>query len=148
MSSYRKMLAFDAVILAAFAVADAPAITGYGFHEWWGVVLLLLFVLHMAQHVDGVRDAMRKGAKPTLARHGNLVLDVLLLAAFAATTVSGLMVSGTVLPAFGVYAHGYFLWDPLHAIAAKILLALLLLHLLAHAKWLLAGIREARNPKR
>ena len=41
-----------------------------------------------------------------------------------ACAVSGIMVSGDVLRAFGWYAEGYYFWDPLHAVSAKVLLAL------------------------
>ena len=35
--------------------------------------------------------------------------------------------------AFGLYAEGYYTWSPLHAAAAKALLALLLVHMAVHA---------------
>ena len=60
-------------------------------------------------------------------------------AALAVCAVSGVMVSGAVLPAFGLYAEGYFFWDPLHAASAKVLLALLLVHVAVHWRWL-AGL--------
>ena len=40
--------------------------------------------------------------------------------------------SGTVLQTFGLYAEGYYTWSPLHAAAAKALLALLLVHMAVH----------------
>ncbi|MEI3231991.1 MAG: DUF4405 domain-containing protein [Gordonibacter pamelaeae] len=49
--------------------------------------------------------------------------------------VSGVLVSGAVLPALGYYAQGYYFWDPLHAVSAKVLLALLLVHVVVHARW-------------
>ena len=63
-----------------------------------------------------------------LARHGRLALDALIVVALAVVFVSGVMVSGAVLPTFGLYAQGYYFWDPLHAVSAKVLLALLLIH--------------------
>jgi hypothetical protein len=51
-------------------------------------------------------------------------------------TVSGLMVSRHILPLFGLVAPDYFFWNPLHSIAAKILLALLVVHVVVHGKWL------------
>jgi hypothetical protein len=51
-------------------------------------------------------------------------------------TVSGLMVSRHILPLFGLVAPGYFFWNPLHSISAKVLLALLLVHIVSHWRWL------------
>ena len=90
-------------------------------------------------------DALPRGPKAapqegksgaSAARVARWALDALIAAALAVCAVSGVMVSGAVLPAFGLYAEGYFFWDPLHAASAKALLALLLVHVAVHWKWL------------
>ena len=63
---------------------------------------------------------------------GRLALDAALLVALSTVFVSGLGMSGTVLQTFGLYAEGYYTWSPLHAAAAKALLALLLVHMAVH----------------
>ena len=50
----------------------------------------------------------------------------------------------TVLRAFGLYAEGYYFWDPLHAVSAKVLLALLVVHVAVHAKWIAAWFRKGK----
>ena len=122
-----------------------PAVTGIALHEWLGLGLFVVFVVHAALHADWVADALRTAfSRPTLARTGNLVLDALSLVAFMACTVSGIMVSGDVLRAFGLYAEGYYFWDPLHAVSAKVLLALLVVHVAVHAKWIAAWFRKGK----
>ena len=79
-----------------------------------------------------------------------VALDALLLAALAVCAVSGLLISGTVLPSFGLFADGYYFWNPLHAASAKLLLALLLVHVVAHWRWIANAAkgradRAARN---
>ncbi len=133
----RKLLAVDAACLLVYLVAASPALTGIGIHEWLGLGVLVVFFAHAAMHVDWAVEAVRSAfARPSWARTGNLALDLLIVAAFMTVTVSGIMVSGAVLPALGLYADGYYFWDPLHAIAAKALLALLLVHVVAHWRWL------------
>ena len=140
-----KNLAVDAVALAVYAVVANPAVTGIALHEWLGLGLFVVFVVHAALHADWVADALRTAfSRPTLARTGNLVLDALSLVAFMACTVSGIMVSGDVLRAFGLYAEGYYFWDPLHAVSAKVLLALLFVHVVVHAKWIAAWFRKGK----
>ena len=56
-------------------------------------------------------------------------------------------VSGAVLPALGLYADGYYFWDPLHAIAAKALLALLLVHVVAHWRWLAGFFKNGKGER-
>lgn len=128
----RRNLAIDAIALVVYLVVATPTITGIGLHEWLGLGVLAVFFAHAAAAL---------ARKP---RAGNLVVDVLVLVALAAVAVSGLMVSGAVLPAFGCYAEGYCFWDPLHAISAKVLLALLLVHAAAHWRWIAAWFRKGK----
>ena len=139
----KKNLAIDAVVLALYLVAANPALTGIGIHEWLGLGVLVAFFVHAAVHADWVVEAVRGSfAHPSWARMGNAVLDVFILVAFMTATVSGIMVSGAFLPALGLYAEGYYFWDPLHAVSAKVLLALLVLHVVVHWKWLASALKK------
>ncbi len=140
-------LIVDVVVLVAYLVVANPAITGVGLHEWLGLGLLVLLVVHVALHVDWVVEAVRSAhAHPSAMRAGCLVVDALAFVALAVCVVSGLFVSGDVLRAFGWYAEGYYFWDPLHALSAKVLLALALVHLALHGKWIAGAFsRRSRN---
>ena len=143
----RKLLAVDAACLLVYLVAASPALTGIGIHEWLGLGVLVVFFAHAAMHVDWAVEAVRSAfAPPSWARTGNLALDLLIVAAFMTVTVSGIMVSGAVLPALGLYADGYYFWDPLHAMSAKLLLALMLVHVAVHWPWF-AKVFKKRKEK-
>ena len=133
----KKNLAIDVAALAVFLAVANPALTGIGVHEWLGLGMLLVFFVHALLHAEWAVEALRGSiARPSWGCTGNLVLDALIVVALMAVTVSGIMVSGAVLPTFGWYAQGYYFWDPLHAMSAKALLALLLVHVVVHGKWL------------
>ena len=145
----RKYFVVDAVALAVYLVAANPALTGIGLHEWIGLGVFVAFAAHAAQHAGWVADTVRGALRfPAPARVANLVLDALILVAFMTVTVSGVLVSGAVLPAFGLYADGYYFWDPLHAIAAKALLALLLVHVVVHWKWIYSFFKKRGSDAR
>ena len=145
----KRNLAVDLVALAVYLVAANPAITGVPAHEWVGVGLLVAFLVHVAQHFDWAVETVRSlFDRPSASRVGHLVLDVLILVAFMVCTVSGLLVSGTVLQAFGLYADGYFFWDPLHAASAKALLALLVVHIAVHWRWIVRHVRGKASDRR
>ena len=145
----KKIFAVDAACLLIYLVAANPAITGVGVHEWLGLGALVVFFAHAAMHADwAIETARSVFSSPSWARVGNLVLDALIVITFMAVTVSGIMVSGAVLPALGLYASGYYFWDPLHAIAAKVLLALLLVHVVVHWRWLVGFFRNGRKGHR
>lgn len=141
-----KNLAIDVVALVAYLVVANPALTGIGLHEWLGLGALVVLFVHLLVHADWCVDALRTTLRrPTWARTGNLVVDALMLVTLVVVVVSGLFVSGAVLPAFGLYAEGYYFWDPLHAIAAKALLALLLVHVVVHWKWFASVAKRGRS---
>ena len=141
-----RNLSIGVAALVVYLVAANPALTGVGAHEWLGLGVLLAFLAHVATHVDWVVEAVRGSlAHPSWARTGNLVLDALVVAALMTAAVSGLMVSGSVLAAFGLYAGGYYFWGPLHAVAAKALLALLLVHFVVHWKWIVRLFRRGAS---
>lgn len=140
-------LIIDVVALVVYLVAANPAVTGVSVHEWLGLGILVVFLIHCAVHGDWVAEVLRGFNRTSWGARGHLVLDVLILVTFMVATVSGLGISGTVLPTFGLFTDGYYFWNPLHAIAAKVLLALLLVHVVAHGKWLYRCFMKRRGGK-
>ncbi len=138
--SKRKLL-FDATVLVFYLLAANPTVTGIPLHEWVGLGAVVVLVAHCASSVELLPSLLRPGAKRAV-RVGRVVLDAALLVAVALCAVSGIMVSGDVLPALGLYAEGYYFWDPLHAFAAKALLALILVHLAIHARMVWVAVRS------
>lgn len=144
----RSALVVDLIVLVVYLVVANPALTGIGAHEWLGIAAFVAFVAHAAQHGDWVAETARTAfARPSLGRTGHFVLDALIVVAFMTCTVSGVLVSGAVLPALGLYADGFFFWDPLHAASAKVLLALLVVHVVAHWRWIAGLFRGSRDKR-
>ncbi|MDR1014914.1 MAG: DUF4405 domain-containing protein [Coriobacteriales bacterium] len=124
----------DLVAAAVYVVAANPAVTGLALHEWLGLGVVVVFVVHCAAHYEGISNTVRRHADRASA--ANLVLDAVTLVVFMVVTVSGLMVSRHILPLLGLVAPGYFFWNPVHSISAKVLLALLLVHVVVHWRWI------------
>lgn len=144
----RNALVVDLIVLVVYLVVANPALTGIGVHEWLGIAAFVAFVAHAAQHGDWVAETARTAfARPSLGRTGHFVLDALIVVAFMTCTVSGVLVSGAVLPALGLYADGFFFWNPLHAASAKVLLALLVVHVVAHWRWIAGLFRSSRDKR-
>lgn len=143
--SRKAILAIDGIALAIYLVAANPSITGIPAHEWLGVAVLVALIAHCTFSLPRFFDMVRAcRCSFSAASAGSLALDALILIVFMACLVSGAMVSGTLLPAFGFVAHGYYFWDPLHATSAKMLLALLLVHIVMHWRWI-ASFRRKKD---
>jgi hypothetical protein len=136
-------LVIDVVALAAYLVAANPAITGLAVHEWISLGLIVVFIIHCAVHIDEILETVQR-RKMNMST-ANIVLDVVTLIVFMAVTVSGLLVSRHILPTFGLVSFGYFFWNPIHSIAAKLLLALLFVHVVLHWRWF-TGLWKRKNP--
>ena len=57
-------------------------------------------------------------------------------------TGAAFLIAGNLMCMFGLFAPGYFIWNPLHAASAKILLALVLVHVASHAGKLVALVKK------
>ena len=125
----RSHVLFDVAALVVYLLAANPALTGIPLHEFIGLGAFIVIAAHVVVSADGL------GGR---GRMGRLALNAVLL-------VSGVMVSGTVLPSLGLYATGYHFWDPLHAVAAKVLFAALLVHVVVRAPAALAVLRQRRG---
>ncbi len=142
----KRNLVVDVVVLIVYLVAANPSLTGIALHEWLGLGTFVVFLVHLALHMEWVVETLRGISRPgRRSRIGAIALAALALLAFCVCAVSGLMVSATVLPAMGFVATGYYFWDPLHAASAKILLALLLVHVVVHWRWIVSFLRRARS---
>lgn len=121
-----RILVVDVLALALYIVVSLPALTGVGPHEWLGLGVGLVLLVHGAQHADFVARLL--SGRRSLRAAGRVLLDAALVIAVVVVMLSGLMESGAVLLSFGLYAEGYYFWGPLHAASAKVLLALLVVH--------------------
>ena len=124
-----KVFTVDAIALAAYLAAANPSLTGLAAHEWIGIGAALVIALHCAMHFDWIRHRVAS-ARRSRSTRGIARVVGLALAALSLVTciVSGLAVSGAVLPSFGLYVDGYYFWTAIHSVSAKVLLALLMLH--------------------
>ncbi|WP_165253871.1 DUF4405 domain-containing protein [Adlercreutzia sp. ZJ304] len=122
-------IVLDVFLLALYVLSAFPAIFGIPAHEWIGIFATLALVVHCAAHNITAKGMLKSGIKTA-----RFALNIIILASLAICAVSGIMVSGTVLPTFGFYAGGYYFWDPLHAISAKVLMAVLFVHIVLNIK--------------
>ncbi len=123
------------VLLAAlvYILAANPLVTGLELHEWLSLGCIIVFIIHCAVHYDWFVSLFKR--RIGRSGIGHFLLDSATLIAFIVVTVSGIMVSRYILPALGFVAQGYFFWNPLHSISAKVLFVLILVHVVVHASW-------------
>lgn len=129
-----KSLVFDIVLVVCAVALMFPDLTGYGVHEWVGLAFAAAMLVHVAaRHDEGARLFKSGFQKRRAGKAFSFVLNAAIFVDLAVCAVSGLMVSGSVLPAVGLYAGGFFFWAPVHAFSAQLFVALALVHVVLFA---------------
>ena len=144
----RTNLLIDFGILTALLVVMEPGLTGLALHEWLGVAFFGTIILHLLMHwrwmVSMTAQFFKKLFHTSRIQY---VVDAVLLIAFTAALLSGLMISRVVLPFFNLavvreYAVRNFAWTRLHSASATATLLLVGLHFALHWDWVVGMTRR------
>jgi hypothetical protein len=140
----------DAAVLTGFIVAYSFNFTGDAVHEWLGLALGLVLVVHLTLHWDWVVRATRN-----LIRRRGLdrliwLVNLALLLAMTLCVMSGILISRVALPELGILVLNTPLWSRLHELTAEATLGLVPVHVALRWKWIVAVARHAvrRRPGR
>jgi hypothetical protein len=137
-------LVVDALFLIAFLVVIEEKGTGPVIHEWLGVGIVGIILIHVLMHwnwVVGVtkRFFARLKAEPRI----NYLVDLGIFIGFTTIIFSGLMISESVLPALGLQAARSNIWKFIHFQATDVTILLTGLHLALHYKWILSALKRS-----
>ena len=142
--SYLKML-IDVVMTIAVLVLMEPKATGQSMHEWGGLLLCLLFLVHMAMNWQWVRCVTGKFFNKLPAKNRvNYVLDILLFVGFFSIVVSGIAIAKTIdftwLPLGNAIP-----WRSLHISASLFTLIIAAIHVGLHWKWVNLQLKNLKK---
>jgi hypothetical protein len=142
-------LLIDGAIFVAFLIATAPRLSGIAIHEWLGIAFGAAVVAHLLLHwrwIVGVTTQLFRTAM-AWARL-NYALNALLFVAVTVIVFTGVMISESVLPLFGVrFAHDGS-WRTLHRLASDAAVFLIGLHVALHWRWVVGAVRRLVRPRR
>ncbi len=125
------LLLVDAVLLGGFWVVNQVRLTGIAFHEWFGIALGLILILHLVMHWRWVVNNVKKFFKRScLVQHLKLVLDIFGFAAFFTIIISGVLISRSVLPTMGLTGLHSRSLKMIHVTATNLTIAMIAAHLL------------------
>lgn len=115
-------------MLSVFAVLMSWRLTGLYLHEWIGIALIAMIVLHLLVHWGWFESRVASLSRSGARRYGALLLNTGVFAAMGSTIISGLVVSKVVVPN-QLTPASYLHWHGLHESAATFTVLLLGLHL-------------------
>ncbi|MFN8456464.1 MAG: DUF4405 domain-containing protein [Anaerolineae bacterium] len=143
LSPTKLNLLVDIVILMVFLVDYDPAITGLTLHEWIGIPLALIGMLHLLLHWKWVVETTRRvWGRLVFQARLNYILNIILLMAMVLVIGSGFMISRQVLPFFGLSGvrSGFWVW--LHFTSAEVVIWIVALHIALHWQWIVSALKR------
>ncbi len=142
MQSNPKLTKFAIAIVLSFGfliVLLAPYTTGVPIHEWISLLILIPLLLHLMLAWRWIANVTVKFFKPQPMRTRiNYVLDWLLFVLVTTATVSGILISEAALPSLGIQTNIDHFWIPVHAIASRLLVMAIGIHIAMHLGWIVS----------
>jgi hypothetical protein len=149
LSKTKTDLLVDVAIFAAFLAALDPRLTGIAVHEWLSIAATAAVVVHLLLHWKWIVQVTgRLLSRLPGASRLNYVVNALFFVVLVVVVMSGLIISESALPLFGVQTvHHDILWRQLHVMSSDALVFVLGLHAALHWKWIARTVdRYALKP--
>jgi cytochrome b len=143
LSKTKTNLMLDIALFLAFLVVYEAKATGETVHEWLGVGIIAVIILHILLHWQWVTNITRRffqqiKTEPRI----NYLVNVAIFISFTTVIFSGLMMSRSVLPFFGLEAATTPFWKMLHSQASDVTLWLVAFHVALHWQWLVNAVKR------
>ena len=136
----------DTTLLVSVCVLQAVRFTGLVLHEWFGIAIIGLILVHLLLAWSWIATQSRRlFDAQTVRGRVNYLLNLALLGAVTAVIFSGILISRKAIPALTGTAAPPDLdwrWDRLHSQFSDLTLMLTGLHLAINWDWLIAAIQN------
>lgn len=151
----RPRLLVDVVLTLSFVALMSVPFTGLLLHEWWGIALIAVIVVHLLGQWDWTVATTRSFVRALTGRlRFTYLLNWALFVAAVLVMVSGILISEVALPSLGLpTARGgdplFRFWRLLRTVSADATIVLAGVHLGLNWRWVLNALRRvARLPRR
>lgn len=136
-------LMVDLGFLIVVVIVILPQLTGITIHEWGGVLIVVPLLVHLVLDwrwiVATTGRIFKAQANET---RFNYILNWVQFIVFLLALVSGLMISETLLPVFGIHIQVDRYWITIHEISAGVFTVLLGVHIAMHWRWIVSVTRR------
>jgi hypothetical protein len=140
----KRNLLIDMVLLASMLLVMEPSLSGEAIHEWLGMGMLAVVVVHLVIHWNWIINVGGQFFKKLWhSSRLKFVVDSLLFVAFITVSLSGILISRTALPALGInLGQVGMAWRRLHSLAADTSILLVGLHFALNWGWVVNTFKK------
>lgn len=144
----KTKLLLDLGTFITLLIVSAPHFTGDAIHEWLGVALSGAIVLHLLLNWNWIVEiSIRLFTKATPNLRFSYILNWALFGAGIMITLSGLMISKTVVPFLGLSLPENMSWRQLHELSTNVIMILMGLHVAMHWNWIVSMFKRMTGPR-
>lgn len=142
MNRTRWLLMLDTLLLVLAVVLQALRFTGLALHEWLGLIIAPLLLIHLAVQWQWIVATWRRArAQGQRRAQFNLLLNGLLFVFMVVAIFSGVLASEVLTPHIGLAAGRKPIWSDLHSFTTNTLVALVGLHVALNWRWIASALR-------
>ena len=138
-------LFLDIALALAFVVEMEEGFTGQQYHEYLGVGIAVVFIVHIALHWRWVVQVTRQFIRRLLYLHESrfkYLLNVVVLVDIALSIVSGILISNTLGFYLPLDGQVYEILRYVHIGSSRLSLLLIGLHIAVDWRWIVANARR------
>lgn len=129
----------DIILFFAFVIDMNVSITGLVIHEWLGLGLGIVIIIHLLFHWEWIVCAIKKFLKAMSGvNRFKSILDILLCLDYVILGMTGVMISEVVLRSLGFHFTRSSFWRWLHVTSADWSIYLTGLHLAINWRWVVS----------
>jgi len=132
----------DALLLVAYTLAYSLGFTGIAVHEWLGIGLGVVLLVHLTLHWDWVIRTTRKLLLPGGRERFIWLVNLLLLVSMTLCIASGILISEVALPELGITLRASSFWRNVHDTTATVTLILVPIHAALRWRWIVGMARR------
>ena len=133
---------FDAILLVAYTLAYSLGFTGIATHEWLGIGLGVVLLVHLTLHWEWVVRTTRKLVTRAGRDRFIWLVNLSLLISMTLCIASGILISEVALPELGISVHRAPFWSQMHATTATLTLILVPIHAALRWRWIVGVARR------
>jgi hypothetical protein len=144
----RPRLVIDVVLSVSFLALMSVSLTGLLLHEWWGIGLMLVVVVHLLAQWDWTMSSSQRFFRTLTGRiRFTYLLNWCLFVAAVLVFTSGILISEVALPGLGLpTARGgdttFLFWRRMHTFAADAVVLLAGVHVGLNWRWVVTAFRQ------
>jgi len=132
----------DALLLVAYTLAYSLGFTGIAVHEWLGIGLGVVLLVHLTLHWDWVIRTTGKLLRPGGREQFVWLINLLLLVCMTLCIASGILISEVALPQLGINLPASSFWRQMHSTTATLTVILVPVHAAVRWRWIVGMVRR------